>query len=36
MMDFIKAHYAKLIAFLAGWAAEALIGISDFLKSFAG
>jgi hypothetical protein len=36
MSDFFKEHYGKLIAFLAGWLAEALTGLSEYIKSFAG
>ena len=32
MIDFIKAHYGKLIAFLMGWTAEAQAGLSGYLK----
>ena len=32
MIDFIKAHYGKLVAFLTGWAGEAQVGLSGYLK----
>ena len=32
MIDFIKAHYGKLVAFLAGWLGEAQVGLSGYLK----
>ena len=33
MIDFIKAHYGKLVAFLAGWVGEAQVGLSGYLKA---
>ena len=33
MKDFAKAHYGKLVAFLAGWLAEAQVGLSGFLEA---
>ena len=33
MTDLIKNHYGKLIAFLTGWAAEALVDLSAFIKA---
>ena len=29
MIDFIKAHYGKAVAFLTGWIAEAQAGLSE-------
>ena len=31
MTEFLRNHYGKLLAFLAGWASEALVAISDHL-----
>jgi len=33
MIDFLKAHYGKLIAFLAGWLAEFMTGLSGYIKA---
>lgn len=33
MIDYIKAHYAKLVAFLTGWLAEAQVELSGYLKA---
>ena len=33
MSDLINKHYGKLISFLAGWAAEALVDISTYVKT---
>ena len=33
MADLIAKHYGKLIAFLTGWAAEALVDLSAFIKA---
>ena len=33
MADLIKRHYGKLIAFLIGWAAEALVDLSAYVKA---
>lgn len=32
MIDFVKAHYGKLVAFLTGWLAEAQVGLSEYLS----
>jgi hypothetical protein len=33
MIELLEKHYGKLIAFLTGWASEALIDLSGFIKS---
>ena len=33
MTDLITRHYGKLVAFLAGWAAEALVDLSAYVKA---
>lgn len=33
MSDLILKHYGKLIAFLAGWASEAMLEASAFIKA---
>ena len=33
MTDLITKHYGKLVAFLAGWAAEALVDLSAYVKA---
>ena len=33
MTDLIKNHYGKLLAFLAGWAADALVDLSAYVKA---
>jgi len=33
MNDLITKHYGKLVAFLAGWAAEALVDLSAYVKA---
>lgn len=33
MSDLIKQHYGKLVAFLAGWAADALVDLSSYVKA---
>ena len=33
MMDLIKNHYGKLVAFLVGWGAEALLDLSAYVKA---
>ena len=33
MTDLIQKHYGKLVAFLAGWAAEALVDVSAYVKA---
>ena len=33
MVDFVKAHYGKAVAFLTAWVAEAQVGLSDYLKA---
>ncbi len=33
MMDLVQKHYAKLVAFLAGWAADALLDLSSYVKA---
>ena len=33
MVDLITKHYGKLVAFLAGWAAEALVDLSAYVKA---
>ena len=33
MTDLIKNHYGKLIAFLAGWATDALVDLSAYVKA---
>ena len=33
MTDLITKHYGKLVAFLAGWAAEALVDLSGYVKA---
>ena len=31
MVDFLKAHYGKAVAFLTAWVLEAKAGLSDYL-----
>jgi len=33
MVDFIKAHYGKAVAFLAAWLLEAKAGLSEYLNA---
>ena len=33
MADLIQKHYGKLIAFLSGWAADALLDLSSYVKA---
>ena len=33
MMDLIKNHYGKLVTFLMGWAAQALLDLSSYVKA---
>ena len=33
MLALFKNHYGKLVAFLAGWAADALIDLSAYVKA---
>lgn len=33
MLDFIKAHYGKAVAFFTGWVAEAQVELSAYLKA---
>ena len=33
MSDLVKKHWAKLLAFIAGWASEALVDLSAWLQS---
>ena len=33
MVDFLKAHYGKLVAFVTGWLAEAQVELSGYLKA---
>ena len=33
MTELIGRHYGKLIAFLTGWAAEALVDLSGYIKA---
>ena len=33
MKDLFTKHYGKLFAFLAGWAAEALVDLSAYVKA---
>ena len=32
MIDFIKAHYGKAVAFLTAWVAEAKLGLSEYVN----
>ena len=33
MAELIQKHYGKLVAFLTGWVAEALVDLSGFIKA---
>jgi hypothetical protein len=33
MTNLIQKHYGKLIAFLTGWAADAILDLSSYLKA---
>ena len=33
MTDLIKNHYGKLIAFLTGWASDALLDLCTYVKA---
>jgi hypothetical protein len=33
MRELVEKHYGKLVAFLTGWAAEALVDLSAFVKA---
>lgn len=33
MIEFAKAHYGKLVAFITGWIAEAYVELSAYLKA---
>lgn len=33
MIDFIKAHYGKAVAFLTAWVAEAMLEMTEYLKA---
>ena len=33
MTDLFAKHYGKLVAFLAGWVAEALVDLSAYVKA---
>ena len=33
MVDFIKAHYGKAVAFFTGWLAEGQAGLTDYIKA---
>lgn len=33
MVEFIKAHYGKAVAFLTGWVAEAQAGLTDYIAA---
>lgn len=33
MVDFIKAHYGKAVAFFIAWVAEAQVGLTGYLKA---
>jgi hypothetical protein len=33
MADLFAKHYGKLVAFLTGWAAEALVDLSAYVKA---
>ena len=33
MTDLIQKHYGKLIAFLTGWAADAMLDFSSYIKA---
>jgi hypothetical protein len=33
MKELLEKHYGKLIAFLSGWAADALLDLSSYVKA---
>jgi hypothetical protein len=33
MKELLEKHYGKLIAFLSGWAADALLDLSSYIKA---
>jgi hypothetical protein len=33
MVDFFKSHWAKLVAFVAGWVGEAQVGFSSYVDA---
>jgi hypothetical protein len=33
MADLFQKHYGKLIAFLTGWAADAMLDLSSYIKA---